>query len=337
MLIVEGMLKYVLLISMLWPVVLLSGKVERYKGNGCLLHQFRIIGESMGSVLFMGLATVDICNYVSSYPGSNSKVRAVEQLIFAGGPAANAAVSCSAAGAKTTLISALGGHPLALLALEDLCQHGVKVIDCQQDKVRVPVLSSITIDLGTGDRSVVYTDSKDRRIDPIYNNYEFTDDNTSLLMLDGHYLKQAIALARIARDAQVPVVLDGGSWKEGLDVLLPEIDYAICSADFFPPGCTDQNEVIDYLHDTGVKNIAISQGGMPLIYSAEGKVGEVDVVSCAVVDTLGAGDILHGTFCASLLRNDFISSLKEASRIASMSCEYRGTRSWINACYRNKM
>ncbi|WP_163340071.1 PfkB family carbohydrate kinase [Desulfopila sp. IMCC35008] len=281
-----------------------------------------------GKVLFFGLTTVDIFNYVSSFPASNEKVRAIDQLVSAGGPAANGAVSCSVAGNKCTLVSCLGRHPLAQLALEDLQKYGVDVIDCLKDPDKLPVLSTITIDLGSGDRSVIYTNTDLCSIE-INSTWNDLLKGVSLIMLDGYFMPQAIEIAMEAKRAKIKVVLDGGSWKVGAEKLLPYVQYAVCSADFYPPGCTDHDEVIQYLHDTGVEYVAISRGSRPIIYSINGQTGTVAVARQEAVDTLGAGDILHGVFCACLVENDFVSSLRRASLIATRSCRSRGTRRWI--------
>lgn len=285
----------------------------------------------MGTVLFLGLTTVDIFNYVVSFPSSNEKVKAVEQMVSAGGPAANGAVSCMAAGGQCTLVTGIGRHPLARLALEDLQKHGVCVLDFQKDPDKLPVLSTITIDLESGDRSVVYSNTDLCSIEVNIAREELLN-GVSLVMLDGHYMPQAIEIAKEANKSGIKVVLDGGSWKRGTDELLPHVEYAVCSADFFPPGCDDHNQVIQYLHETGVKYVAISRGSRSLIYSFNGQTGTVPVDQQKAVDTLGAGDILHGVFCSCLLEDDFIRSLQRASAVATCSCRFRGTRRWIENC-----
>jgi sugar/nucleoside kinase (ribokinase family) len=53
-------------------------------------------------------------------------------------------------------------------------------------------------------------------------------------------------------------------------------------------------------------------------------------MSIQPVDTLGAGDIFHGSFCHYLLEhNDFLLSLERAGEVASLSCASLGTRAWI--------
>ena len=50
-----------------------------------------------------------------------------------------------------------------------------------------------------------------------------------------------------------------------------------------------------------------------------------------VVDTMGAGDILHGAYCFFVsIGRGFIESLAEAAKIAAESCRYAGTSEWMN-------
>lgn len=284
----------------------------------------------MAKRLFLGLTTVDIFNFVKIYPGSNDKVRAEDKLVYAGGPAANASVACSALGKKATLITGLGGHPLAELSKYDLLQHGVDLLDWTLHPEQLPVLSSITVDLSTGNRSVIYTDTSDRYLNPAMEPEEILK-GASLLMLDGYYLAQALELAVEAKRQSIPIVLDGGSWKTGLDKLLPYITYGICSKDFFPPGCINRESTLDFLQQYGIDYAAVTGGERAIIYREKKRAGRISVQETTVMDTLGAGDILHGAFCAYCLDKSFIKSLELASRVATDSCKTRGTRSWISS------
>lgn len=284
----------------------------------------------VGSGIFLGLTTIDIFSYVSNYPSSNEKIRAKDQLIFAGGPATNAAVAYTVLGNKTKLVSALGELPLADIAKADLKFHGVELIDLAANPQQLPVLSSITIDESNGDRSVVYTDTTDRKLKDEHLSGSLLE-GVSVLMLDGFYLPHAIQLAEQAKEHEIPVVLDGGSWKQGIEQLLPLVDYAICSANFFPPGCRTRDEVVRFLSNIGVSSIAISQGGTPLHAWQDGEEKEIAVESVTIIDTLGAGDILHGAFCHFIQSSYFFNSLKRASEIATQSCRFKGTRAWIKS------
>ncbi|PMB30496.1 ribokinase, partial [Fischerella thermalis CCMEE 5319] len=49
------------------------------------------------------------------------------------------------------------------------------------------------------------------------------------------------------------------------------------------------------------------------------------------VDTLGAGDIFHGAFCHYVLRENFLDALASAAKIAAFSCQFFGTRRWMES------
>lgn len=278
--------------------------------------------------IFLGQVTTDIVYYVSHHPANNQKLKAERQLAFAGGSATNAAVTFAAFGDQATLICGLGHHPLAQVAQKDLLAHQVAVIDCTDQPKRPPVLASIMIDLSNGERCVVYsnTDIRKLRQDAIS---ESILEDADLLMVDGHFLPQAIQMAKWARQLGVPVIFDGGGWKDGTEGLLPLIDYAICSNDFLPPGCTDKAGVIAFLTRAGIENIAITRDGLPIIAHHQGQTVEVPVMKMQPMDTLGAGDIFQGSFCHYLLRQDFLRSIERAAEVASQACTSLGTRAWI--------
>ncbi len=278
--------------------------------------------------VFLGLATADIVYYVAHHPENNQKIKAERQLSFTGGPASNAAVAFAAFGNRSSLITGIGTHSLAQAALQDLADHQVHLIDCTDQPKRPPIFASIIVDLSTGERSVVYSNTDIRKLKADAVSESILDD-CDLLMLDGYYLPQAIQLAQWARWRKIPVCFDGGCWREGLEMLLPLVDYALCSINFFPPGSTDAEGVFAALSGYGIEHIAITRDGNPVLAHSRGTTSEIRVMAIKPVDTLGAGDIFHGAFCHYVLGDDFLISLERAAEIASHSCASLGTRAWI--------
>jgi sugar/nucleoside kinase (ribokinase family) len=278
--------------------------------------------------VFLGLATADSIFYLPHHPGNNEKLKAERQLSFAGGPAANAAIAFAALGNRTTLITGLGVHPLAFIAKKDITDHQVHLIDCTDQPRRPPILAAIMVDLSSGERAVVYSNTDVRKLRSESISESILED-TDIVMLDGYYLPQAVQMAELARSLHIPVVLDGGSWKDGLDALLPLVDIAVCSSNFHPPGCTTSGEVFNCLQDYGIKAIAITRDGDPILACNQGNISEVPVMDVRVMDTLGAGDIFHGAFCHYILSHDFLLSLARAGEVASMACTSLGARAWI--------
>jgi sugar/nucleoside kinase (ribokinase family) len=215
------------------------------------------------------------------------------RTLAAGGPAANAAITFGFLGGRAKLISAMGAHPMASIIHQDLGLGGVELIDLAPPDF-VPVISSILVTKSSGNRTVVSSTGPALKLGAPADVRHGAD----FLLVDGHYLPLAIELARHARSMNVPVILDGGSWKPNLEKLLEFVDIAVCSGDFHPPGATTPGEVIHYLHHTGIEEVAITRGERPVRFScASGACGEVSVRQVDAVDTLGAGDIFHGAFC----------------------------------------
>ncbi len=278
--------------------------------------------------IFFGLATVDLISYLSHYPAGNEKVKAERQLSLAGGPATNAAIAFAAFGNDCTLVTGLGIHPLTQLIKQDISSHQVNLFDCTDQPERPPVLSSILVNLSNGERAVVYSNTDVRKL----KQHCFSDsllDDVQIILFDGYYLDEAKHLAKLARSMDIITILDGGSWKQGLEELLPFIDYAVCSNDFIPPECNDSDSIITFLQSNSISNIAITRGDKSILACCNDQRTEIPVMKITVLDTLGAGDIFHGAFCHYILQNDFITSLGRAAEVASLSCASLGTRTWI--------
>lgn len=293
--------------------------------------------------LFIGLTTLDFIYGVSHLPHSNEKQAADAFETAAGGPATNAAVTFQNLGNQAVLLSAVGQHQLSALIKADLVAQRVQLVDLSPEYIDLPTLSSILVTQSTGERAVVYQkatnlkNGANRNSNPDQFNAEAYLEESDIVLLDGHQLEVSLKIAQQAYRKKIPTVLDGGSWKTGLEDLLPWINYAICSADFFPSNCTMVTEVIQYMSSAmDAQNvnklscgIAITQGEKPVQYLYEGKAGEVNVPSIETVDTLGAGDTFHGAFCNAILQNHFVDAIQQSAIVASASCQSFGTRQWL--------
>ncbi|WP_017316127.1 sugar kinase [Mastigocladopsis repens] len=280
--------------------------------------------------LFVGLVTLDLIYLAQSPPQNNQKIVASDYTLAAGGPATNAAVSFSHLGNQATVLGIVGSHPMTQLIQGDLANYKVGIIDLDTTTQNAPPVSSIIVTQATGERAVisinaVKTQATSESIPP-----EILQ-NVDIVLIDGHQMAIGSEIAQMAKAKNIPVVIDGGSWKHGFDKVLPFVDYAICSANFSPPSCHTEDEVFTYLSEIGIPHIAITHGEKPIRYLQNGKGGVIDVPSVPSVDTLGAGDIFHGAFCHYILRESFTTALEQAAHIASFSCQFFGTRRWIDS------
>lgn len=284
--------------------------------------------------LFVGLMTLDLIYLIQDFPSKNQKIVASDYTVAAGGPATNAAVTFQVLGNQSTLMGGLGTHPLSQLIRADLSQQGLDIVDLDQNRFEPPPVSSILVSQGTGDRSVVSINATKSQISDASNLSEILP-NIDIILIDGHQIQISQALVEQAKTYQIPIVLDGGSWKPGLEMILPFVDYAICSANFHPPNCQTSEDVFAYLQSMNIPYIAITHGEQPIQYSTPVTDGIIPIPTIQAVDTLGAGDIFHGAFCHFMFDDPFTEALAKAAEIAAQSCLYFGTRQWINQEIKN--
>jgi sugar/nucleoside kinase (ribokinase family) len=278
--------------------------------------------------IFVGLSTVDVVYTVDEFPSANKKVVALSQDVYAGGPAANASITFGHLGGTPTLVTVVGRHPLASLVRQELSRYSIRLIDLNPDFDDVPVISSISVNR-LGERNIISANAT-RVNTPAGQLDESVFMQASVILVDGHYMQACQLWARAAHARGIPVVLDAGSWKDETEELLKSIDTAICSADFLPPECGNEDDVLNYLRNRGVKNIAITKGAESVRFVSNDASGAVQVPQVQVADTMGAGDIFHGAFCYySSIGFGFAEALGEATRIAAESCRFRGTREWM--------
>lgn len=278
--------------------------------------------------VFVGLSTIDVVYRVTEFPAANTKVSALGQEVFTGGPATNAAFTFSHLGGKATLVSAVGCHPIAGVVRDELEKFTVDHIDLNLDFAELPVISSVVVD-AAGRRNVVSANTTRIDIPPAVVDRQLCE-RAKVLLVDGHAMQACQAWANEAKAVGTHVVLDGGSWKEGAGELLRLVDTAICSADFRVPGCASEVEIVRFLKDCGVRNVAITHGAQPVRFFSERASGEVAAPTVEAVDTMGAGDVFHGAFCYFFASGKaFEDALQCAAQIASASCQYRGPRAWM--------
>ena len=124
------------------------------------------------------------------------------------------------------------------------------------------------------------------------------------------------------------MLVDGGSWKPGLEALLAHADVIVASADFHSPA----GDRLDDLLSLGAVWVARSAGAGPVEWrAADGSSGAVEPRRVDVVDTLGAGDVLHGALLAEVGRHgirDLPGALDRAVAVASRSVAAVGARGW---------
>jgi sugar/nucleoside kinase (ribokinase family) len=282
----------------------------------------------MPSVLVAGLCVVDLVHRVTRVPGPDEKVTALSRELTAGGPATNAAVTVALLEGTAALLAPLGSSALAAVARADLDRPGLTVYDlAADDPAFEPNVSSVVVVEATGERSVVSRDAAeiDEAVALAAARRALAAAEADIVLLDGHYPAVATAVATWARTRRIPVVLDAGRWKPHFADLLPLVDEIIASAAFTVPS----GSIVSYAHARAVRVVAQTHGAAPIDLSVAMRTSRVDVPPVDAVDTLGAGDVLHGGYAYyRAAGDDPEESLRRAAEVASFRCRFPGSRTW---------
>ena len=273
------------------------------------------------------MLTVDLVQTLDRLPRADQKVVARSQRLELGGPATNAARTAAALGLRPLLVAPFGAGPLTAFVRRQLAADGVDWLDPLTGQENPAPLSSVLVTLSTGERAVV---SGGAPLVPAQWRLGSAADGAAAVLVDGHGGSLPARVAAAGRAHGIPVLLDGGSYKDGMTRYLSDIDLAVLSADFTPP---EGGPPLDWALRQGVGAAARSAGAGPIRLRRQGIDQEVAVPEVAVVDTNGAGDVLHGAALAALAAtgrapNRYAEVLAFAARVASASVGFAGALGW---------
>ncbi|MBV8730635.1 MAG: sugar kinase, partial [Acidobacteriia bacterium] len=279
--------------------------------------------------VFLGRSTLDLLYQAPLFPAENTKITAACFLPQAGGPALNAAIAFASLGGTAHLVSAIGRGSWSNLLRAECERYGVLVTDILDSDDFVPPISSIVINAASGSRTIFNAPgtiaAHGVQLPPV------SQLRGRFLLTDGFYLSEACGLVHSFKAQGGMVCLDGGSWKPELEELIPLVSIAICSEHFRPPGTRGEEQVLEYLTGRGVPFAAITRGQSEIIAKERGRRFSIAIDAVRAIDTLAAGDILHGAFCWYFLREgNFEAALRAAAKVATLSVQFLGAREWMN-------
>jgi sugar/nucleoside kinase (ribokinase family) len=290
-------------------------------------------------VLFLGRATLDVLYRLDRMPEEDTKVYARELQAAPGGPALNAAVTHALLGGKAMLVSAVGGGPWAAPVRSQLRRHGVRLLDLARGTAYETPLCTVLANASNATRTIVNPPVS--RVSLRHLGASWAAEMPPswgrvppVVLTDGFHLEETLPLLAACQSAGAALCLDGGSWKPGTAKLAPLLRVAICSERFAIPGQTggpddDSDAVLAWFAARGVPYAAVTRGPRSILASDRGRRFEIEVAGITAIDTLGAGDVLHGAFCHHFaLKPEFEPALRRASEIATLSCQGLGAQAW---------
>jgi sulfofructose kinase len=147
-------------------------------------------------------------------------------------------------------------------------------------------------------------------------------DRRTLLLVDGHFPRQALRATRAAREAGATVIGDFSEPRPAYLRLLPYVDYPIVPLEFAEVyGQGDPRQALQMLRDRFGGSPVVTTGAKGGLYLRSGRVRRYRARRVAVRDTTGAGDAFHGAFAAGLYHGmEFEDAIALAARAAAVCC-----------------
>ncbi len=282
-------------------------------------------------VLFAGRTTLDAVYILDELPSEDTKVFARAFRMAPGGPACNAAITHALLGGRATLLSAVGRGPAADLLRGELDRRAILLIDLAAGTDYETPLTAVLVNSAVATRTIVNPPAPQLQIAPLAGEWpENWGDRPRLALTDGFHLPETLPLLAALHSAGCQLCFDGGSWKPGTDRLAPLLTAAICSERFALTGKTaDPEATLAWFVAQNVPHVALTRGPRSIWAADRGRRFEIDVEPVDAVDTLGAGDVLHGAFCFYFASgHGFEDSLRRAAGMATRSCGGIGIHPW---------
>lgn len=277
----------------------------------------------------LGLNAVDRVLHAETYPPRGGKVAVKRVEILPGGQSATAMAACRALGMERVRYAGkVGDDAYGSLQLESLDRAGVDRAWVRVEPGVPSQWADIVVDAVTGERTIFWQRSE--RLD--FRPGELDDDEVlcaPVLLLDGYDEKNALRLARLARERGILVVTDLDRVFPSTRELLGFVDVCIGPREF-PAELTGEPDLEAALAGMarlcpGVVGATLGPEGVALY--AGGRLHVVPACPVRAVDTTGAGDAFHGALVYGLARGWALGrTLRFANAAAALNCTATGAR-----------
>jgi sulfofructose kinase len=288
-----------------------------------MTHRFDVVG--------VGYTALDYLAVVPRFPQENLKLEIGEFLVQGGGPTATAVVTARRLGLGAAFIGKMGDDDFGRCMLTELEGEGVDVSRVVVERGGRSQFAFIMVDRNTATRTILWTRGGLEQFTAEEVDCGLVEGARGLL-IDSLEPAAALAAARAARTAGVPVVIDAGTLREGVRELLPLCDYIVAS-ELFAEQISEGGDHVDALErimEYGPEAAVVTLGERGCVALTESGLLEVPGFEIDAVDTTGAGDVFHGAFIFGLLEGwDIERVCIFSNAVAALKCRRLGGRAGI--------
>jgi ribokinase len=245
-------------------------------------------------VVGLGQCCLDVLVTVDAFPEADAKCEYGERVVQGGGPVGTAMVALSRWGLSTAAVGVVGDDTFGPMITRSLDDEGVDTTGVMVRAGETSQFAFIAAEPGRGTRTVFWRrpSGEPPRADEIDLDMVRA---ARAFHTDGLFIDAALAAARVARTAGVPVIVDAGTLREGMLELARESDSFVVAQRFARAltGGDDPREACRRLAELGPAVVGVTLGERGAVALADGVFHQQPGHAVEVVDTTGCGDVFH--------------------------------------------
>jgi len=276
-------------------------------------------------VLGLGSVTVDFVGTVKAWPGKGAKKMLDSFTVCDGGLVGTALVASARLGGKVAFVGKLGRSAMAERTLEALRRESIDTSFVLRTEDAEPIIAFILTSSTDGQRNIFWTRQNVQYPLPS----EFPDKKwfrrTAVLLIDYESGRAGIEAAKIARQYNIPVVIDVEQKEPHVAEAMSVSSHIIVSEEFASgyTGSSGLAKMLVALRSDPEQVVIVTRGEKGCVGSSSEGDFELPAFNVDVVDTTGCGDTFHGAFALAIARKQ---SVIEAARFASGAAALCATR-----------
>lgn len=282
-------------------------------------------------VFGLGQCSLDYVGRIGEYPPPGIKKEFHDLTIQGGGPVATALAALSRWGFSCRFSGVVGDDVFGPVILRSLEEEGIDTKGVIRRKGYASQFAFIVAESPGGRRTVFWERPGGEPLKPGEVDLKALS-GARLFHTDGLFAGAAHYAAEKAKERGIPVVVDGGTLREGMIELARLSDFFIASETFGKQlvGRDDPLEACRRIRGLGPRLAAVTLGEKGYAASFGGKELQRPAYSVEAVDTTGCGDVFHAGFIFGVLRGRSLEeSLDLGAWAASRVCLRLGGRAGI--------
>jgi len=260
--------------------------------------------DRFSQVFGLGQCSLDCIGRLDAYPPPDVKCECSETVIQGGGPVATALVALSRWGISCCFTGVIGEDLFGSMIKESLDHEGIDTTGLIIREGAESQFAFIAAEPAKeGRRTIFWRRPTGDPPGPEEVDYKGLR-GASLFHTDGLFMEAALAAAKAAGAAHVPVVVDAGSLREGMLDLARLSDYFLASENFARALVGEDGPVkaCFRMADLGPRVVGVTLGPRGYVALVNGNIIERPAYPVKAVDTTGCGDVFHAGFIYGLLQ-----------------------------------